>query len=347
MRIGKVKVVMTVGEAGSSIASIEKTSETSLIETYTITLTDGTTTTFDVEKGLGIDTIEKTATVGLVDTYTITLTDGSTSTFEVINGQSYTIPSDGVLYYEGSSAPEGYEETIPPAGQFSPVIYSNQERQIGVWTNGKPLYQRTVHINALPSTTFVEVDYPHNIANIDTICDYFGVVRWSNGGVAPIGARVYFQNLQTGDKLSADPCLQFQCTKTNITICVGQDRSSMTADINIRYTKTTDVAGSGQWGTDGAPMEHYNTTETVIGTWVDGKTLYRKCYKDINTGTAYVNKDLCNNLGIVVCTKAYCISWASNVFKNIQMGYNHVTKKISFMESSDYITTIVIEYTKN
>ncbi len=39
------------------------------------------------DKGNGITSIVKTGTVGLVDTYTITFTDGTTTTFEVTNGQ--------------------------------------------------------------------------------------------------------------------------------------------------------------------------------------------------------------------------------------------------------------------
>ncbi len=39
-------------------------------------------------QGVGISDIEKTGTSGLVDTYTITLTDGSTYTFTVTNGQN-------------------------------------------------------------------------------------------------------------------------------------------------------------------------------------------------------------------------------------------------------------------
>ena len=40
--------------------------------------------------GKGISKIEKTATVGLIDTYTITYTDGTTSTYEVKNGANGT-----------------------------------------------------------------------------------------------------------------------------------------------------------------------------------------------------------------------------------------------------------------
>ena len=100
------------GEDGTSIANIAKTGTSGLVDTYTVTLTDGTTYTFTVtngqngadgqdgqdgadgEDGVGIADIEKTSTVGLVDTYTITLTDQTTYTFTVTNGQN-AIPGGG------------------------------------------------------------------------------------------------------------------------------------------------------------------------------------------------------------------------------------------------------------
>lgn len=85
------KTTFLKGEDGNDILRIDKTATSGLVDTYTITLTDGTTTTFNVTNGSSIATIEKTATVGMVDTYTITLTDGSTSTFEVTNGANVTI----------------------------------------------------------------------------------------------------------------------------------------------------------------------------------------------------------------------------------------------------------------
>ena len=85
-QIEEIKVMLLKGDNGSSIATIEKTGTSGLVDTYTVTLTDGSKTTFNVTNGSSIDTIEKTSTDGLVDTYTITLTDGSTSTFTVTNG---------------------------------------------------------------------------------------------------------------------------------------------------------------------------------------------------------------------------------------------------------------------
>jgi hypothetical protein len=80
-----VKVTMLKGERGTNIATITKTGTSGLVDTYTVTLTDGHTTTFEVTNGSSIASIEKTSTVGTVDTYTITLTNGETSTFTVTN----------------------------------------------------------------------------------------------------------------------------------------------------------------------------------------------------------------------------------------------------------------------
>lgn len=84
-QISDVKVMLKVGADGSGIESIEKTGTSGIVDTYTITMTDGTKSTFTVTNGSSIESIEKTSTVGLVDTYTITLTNGDTSTFEVHN----------------------------------------------------------------------------------------------------------------------------------------------------------------------------------------------------------------------------------------------------------------------
>lgn len=57
----------------------------------------------DGEDGVGIESIEKTDTVGLVDTYTITYTDGNTSTFTVTNGRIGADGEDGTSLTATSS----------------------------------------------------------------------------------------------------------------------------------------------------------------------------------------------------------------------------------------------------
>ena len=92
------------GSTGNGISSISKTSTEGLVDTYTITYTDGNTTTFEVTNGskgdpgsdgVGIYSIEKTSTSGLVDTYTITLTNGIEATFTVTNGAKGDPGDDG------------------------------------------------------------------------------------------------------------------------------------------------------------------------------------------------------------------------------------------------------------
>lgn len=58
----------------------------SLTGSMVITLADQSTTTLSIENGKGISSIAKTSTVGLVDTYTVTYNDATTSTFTVTNG---------------------------------------------------------------------------------------------------------------------------------------------------------------------------------------------------------------------------------------------------------------------
>ena len=82
-----VKTLMLKGQEGQSIKGITKTGTSGLVDTYTITLTDGTTSTFTVTNGKEISSIDKTGTSGLVDTYTITFNDGTNSTFTVTNGK--------------------------------------------------------------------------------------------------------------------------------------------------------------------------------------------------------------------------------------------------------------------
>ena len=99
------------GDDGVGITSIEKTATAGLVDTYTITYTDGDTSTFTVTNGQdgsdgrGITSITKTATVGLIDTYTITYTDGTTSTFDVQNGLVGNKWYTGIIIEGKSSTP--------------------------------------------------------------------------------------------------------------------------------------------------------------------------------------------------------------------------------------------------
>lgn len=147
-----VRAIMVKGETGATITSITKTGTNVLTDTYTITLSDGRTQTFEVTNGKGITSIAKTDTQGLVDTYTITFNDNTTQTFTVTNGVDgisptatvsktnavttvtitdkngtttaqindavgYEVPANSVIGWDSNDAiPAGYEETTETFG---------------------------------------------------------------------------------------------------------------------------------------------------------------------------------------------------------------------------------------
>lgn len=122
------------GKDGNGIVSVVKTGTNGLVDTYTITFTDGTSTTFTVNNGEdgtngnGIADISKTGTDGLVDTYTITYANGTTETFTITNGENGedgTTPifkcEDGKLFvsYDGGDNWEYLQEVLAGANGLS------------------------------------------------------------------------------------------------------------------------------------------------------------------------------------------------------------------------------------
>ena len=125
------------GAPGASIQSVERTSgtgEAGSIDTYTITMTDGSTAEFSVRNGTNgaaIVSIERTAgngAPGTTDTYTITLSNGSTSTFAVRNGANGTVDTTGLLLASEKAAANGVAsldaDTKVTASQASAAVVS-------------------------------------------------------------------------------------------------------------------------------------------------------------------------------------------------------------------------------
>lgn len=176
---------------------------------------------------------------------------------------------------------------------FTPVIYSQQEREIGVWIDNKPLYQKTLVYNNI---TKGRVDnLPHNISNIDRIVYNDWVFLSTQNHQSVTG----FENTSNNYWAAI-----FSIGDIGISYRIGTDWAVDTLIVNVKYTKTTDVAGSGSYNTLGVPTVHYLQGESVIGTWVDGKTLYRY-YGDLDKsiGTSWVQLPELNSLNIATCIK--------------------------------------------
>lgn len=104
------------GAAGNSVTvtGVELTAQNDLVDTYTITFSDGTTAEFNVTNGkdgengkdvtegatVTVTGVELTAKNGLKDTYTISFSDGTTTEFTVTNGAD---GEDGKTPYVGAN----------------------------------------------------------------------------------------------------------------------------------------------------------------------------------------------------------------------------------------------------
>lgn len=108
--------------------------------------------------GNGIVSIEKTRTVGLVDTYTITYTNGTTSTFTVTNGQdggSNEFIGTMAEWNALSPAQQKAFDTYQITDDYSEALlpnYSTVEQKTGQkWIDGKDIYVIT-KANVAPET---------------------------------------------------------------------------------------------------------------------------------------------------------------------------------------------------
>lgn len=115
------------------------------------------------------------------------------------------------------------------------VCYSLDEMVVGTWIDGKPLYQKTVYIESLPSSAD-KGEYAHNIENLENLCGTEAIVKWkSNGTIADLS----HAQIMNGE-LNAPASFFYSVEKTNIVIYVNIDRSGCSAYVTIKYTKTTD-----------------------------------------------------------------------------------------------------------
>lgn len=181
---------------------------------------------------------------------------------EIVLRQSYTQANGSYVVYGLLRGSEG--------GVYLPACYSTEERQVGCWKDGKPLYQKTIDFGALPANTTKNVN--HNISNLDIIVDIRATATRpaSQGTYTTIPIPyTHWENISNQNEISIN----------DTTIMIRNHNANASAFskvyVTVRYTKTTDTAGSGIWTPSGAQAIHYSTEEQILGTYL-GKTLYCK-----------------------------------------------------------------------
>lgn len=178
---------------------------------------------------------------------------------------------------------------------YYPIIYSETERQIGVWVDNKPLYKKTWDLGSagmsINAQTWV------NTAILKDDFDMIVGVEGENGDGAVwdiLGAR---------GRSSSSAYVQIYSTR-NSSITVRY--------LTLYYTKISDVAGSGNWNAEGVPTVHYTTTEQVVGTWL-GKPLYQQ-------SIPFSGLNISGNTNYTFDVSSYAIN-AERIFLDLDMSF--------------------------
>jgi hypothetical protein len=184
----------------------------------------------------------------------------------------------GIIYVD--------DETTGTDDKFQPVIYSTEEREIGVWTDGKPLYEKTYVfdiddlVNGTISSSLMDGQFILDQLSYDML-EMVDAFFTNIGGQNSVKSNPV--NYANGDtyvraNIQYESNVQKYIIYFKLTYSVANlysDRDYLKFYFKIRYTKTPDTAGSGQWTPQGAPTVHYSTTEQLVRTY-HGEPLYQK-----------------------------------------------------------------------
>lgn len=180
-----------------------------------------------------------------------------------IYGNSDTVtPANTTVLYCIKYEPT-YFMNIYNTNYMQPSMYSEEERVVGCWINGKPLYEKTFSATS-PSTSGnpIEINMPENI---DFIVDVKGTLLHGNQQYLPVNfyysAKDYISTIATrtgicmhtqfGNYLNAPIVITVQYTKTT------DEPNSFTPDMIKDFTQS----GSGETYTD---EEIYNEVANIL-----------------------------------------------------------------------------------
>lgn len=136
-------------------------------------------------------------------------------------------------------------------------LFSTDEKLIGQWIDGKPLYQKTVDCGATATNDTITIE--HGIVDLENVVSIIGTTN-------RIGD--YYNPIPTVN--GGNDYIRVSVDETSIIIKYMDSWNASNVYVTIRYTKTTDSAMA-----IGASND-YSTTEKIVGNWIDLKPIYQK-----------------------------------------------------------------------
>ena len=209
-------------------------------------------------------------------------------------GNNRTFVYDYTIQYTKTTDTPG---TGPTKGNliYLPALYSEEEREVGVWTDGKPLYQKTYITDNVTNNYQIDV----SSLSIDKLIDKSGTFRRYR-------ANSYLEQFDSIEWRTENSNLnnygvtcKYDYGRNLLVFYISgySDDSVITTYITIQYTKTTDAPGSATWTPEGQLAHHYSTSEKIVGTWIDGSTVYERTW-DFSADPKTVAYNSWTSLGI-------------------------------------------------
>lgn len=291
--------------------------------------------------GEGIESIEKTATEGFIDTYTITYTDGTKTTFDVTNG-NWGIWTSAVTAVQGATSVTINNDSIVPTSILE--VYSQNASGTVITVNDIDVTPGAAVLSfpaLAEATDFIlhivngtasgggggggTSDYP-DLTNKPQIN---GVTLVGNKPSSDFGLQNIFQGtiaewnqLTTAEKKAYDHASIPDSLDGNVTFPAS--KVIMTGGENVEDALT------------------YSTTEHKVGKWIDGSDLYEKTV-DFGALPNATSKSVAHGIaGLATMVNIY--GFAKNPTNNVQIALPFVDitagGNISFLVSANNIIII-------
>lgn len=245
--------------------------------------------------------------------------------------------------------------------------YSTEEHVVGTWTDGKPLYQKTIKMENITLTPTSEYNIDISNLNIDVIASSpSGYIKYSNS--MPLKS---MRSIPLG--LLGNYSISIDADRSNLMLKrKGGDINISVIEITIQYTKTTDSPITPQTTLENAinnttfssletqnkdlvgainevnKSNTYSTEEQVVGTWIDGKPVYQKTYTNLGIPVTQANVwfDIVDVGELNIDTLINCYANPSKTTTMALSALVDGTMLKGFFGTIWMLSTVTIKYTK-